>query len=380
MVLSSNAFDEGKAKFQGCTRPGRKLFKMKERYMNNLKRMFAASLVFTLLAVPAFALKTIARSTAPASLVQQSTGALERGYRTGYSDGYQAGYRDAVDRAARDYRNKEDYQRGDRAYLPTYGTMEDYRDGYQQGFEVGYNDGYERRAFKSDVPPGLARRQQPNTQDDDYQSAGVSTSTNVGSTGSSNPNNNTGQGQYGRVYDIPSNTVMLVELLTNLSTDATQRGDRFQARVIEPREYEGAMIDGRVARVKRAGKVSGRAELQLTFEHIRFNDNRGANFEAQVIEVLDNGSGSEGVGDVDTEGGVKGKGTTKDDVAKVGASSGIGAIIGAIAGGGKGAAIGAAIGGAIGTGGVLSQRGKDIRMPQGQQMRIRTSSDTRVQQ
>ena len=35
----------------------------------------------------------------------------------------------------------------------------------------------------------------------------------------------------------------------------------------------------------------------------------------------------------------------KDDAAKVGAASGIGAIIGAIAGGGKGAAIGAIIGG-----------------------------------
>jgi hypothetical protein len=346
--------------------------------MNNLKRMFAASLVFTLLALPAFALTTVAASTAASPLVQQSTGALERGYRTGYSDGYQAGYRDAAEHATRDYRSKEDYQRGDRAYVPAYGTMEDYRDGYQQGFEVGYTDGYERRVFKSDVPAGLARREQTNAQDDPNASVSVSTNTSVGSTSSNYPNNNTGQTQYGRVYDIPSNTVMTVELLTNLSTDTTQRGDRFQARVLEPREYEGAMIDGRVTRVKRAGKVGGRAELQLTFDHIRFNDNRGANFEAQVIEVIDNG-GSEGVGDVDTEGGVKGKGTTKDDVAKVGASTGIGAIIGAIAGGGKGAAIGAAIGGAIGTGGVLSQRGKDIRMPQGQQMRIRTSSDTRVQ-
>jgi hypothetical protein len=182
----------------------------------------------------------------------------------------------------------------------------------------------------------------------------------------------------GGIFDIPANTVMTVELLTNLSTDATQRGDRFQARVLEPREYEGAMLDGRVTRVKRPGKIGGKAELQLTFDHIRFPDNRGANFEAQVIEVLDTG-GSEGVGDVDEEGGVKGKGTTKDDVAKVGAATGIGAIIGAIAGGGKGAAIGAAIGGAIGTGGVLSQRGKDIRMPQGQQMRVRTSSTTRIQ-
>jgi hypothetical protein len=90
-------------------------------------------------------------------------------------------------------------------------------------------------------------------------------------------------------------------------------------------------------------------------------------------------SGRDGVGTVDPEGGVKGRDSTKDDVSKVGAATGIGAIIGAIAGGGKGAAIGAAIGGGIGTGGVLSQRGKDIRLPRGQRLKIRTATDTRLQ-
>ena len=79
---------------------------------------------------------------------------------------------------------------------------------------------------------------------------------------------------------------------------------------------------------------------------------------------------------VDSEGGVKGKDSTKDDAAKVGAASGIGAIIGAIAGGGKGAAIGAIIGGGAGTAGVMTQRGKDIRLEQGQHLKIRTSTDT----
>lgn len=344
--------------------------------MKNLQKIFAASLVFTLCALPTFALAAVPRTTVALPVVQQTTPALERGYRTGYSDGFQSGYRDAVDNAERDYRSKEDYQRGDRAYAPAYGRIEDYRAGYQQGFEVGYNDGFERRTFKPDVPAGLSRRDQSNTPDDDDNGVGVSTSTSVGSNNSGNNNNS--PVLTGGVFDVPSNTVMIVELLTNLSTDTTQRGDRFQARVLEPNEYEGAIIDGRVTRVKRPGRISGKAELQLTFEHIRFNDNRGANFEAQVIEVIDSG-GDGGVGEVDTEGGVKGKGSTKDDVAKVGASTGIGAIIGAIAGGGKGAAIGAAIGGAVGTGGVLSQRGKDIRLPSGQQLRIRTSSTTRIQ-
>jgi len=97
-----------------------------------------------------------------------------------------------------------------------------------------------------------------------------------------------------------------------------------------------------------------------------------------VVEVLPSG-GSTGVGDVDSEGGVKGKGSTRDDIAKVGAATGIGAIIGAIVGGGKGAAIGAAVGGSAGTAGVLSQRGKDLRLARGQQLRIRTATDTSIQ-
>jgi hypothetical protein len=80
--------------------------------------------------------------------------------------------------------------------------------------------------------------------------------------------------------------------------------------------------------------------------------------------------------EIDTEGGVKGQDSTKDDAAKVGAASGIGAIIGVIAGGGKGAAIGAIIGGGAGTAGVMTQRGKDIRLERGQHMKIRTSTDT----
>jgi hypothetical protein len=128
--------------------------------------------------------------------------------------------------------------------------------------------------------------------------------------------------------------------------------------------------------VKRPGKTKGRAELQLTFDQIHLPDNRVASFRADLVEVVQ--MGGDGVSEVDREGGVKGKDDTKGDVTKVGAATGIGAIIGAIAGGGKGAAIGAVIGGAAGTGGVLMQRGQDIRLVPGQQMRIRTSSDTQL--
>ena len=327
--------------------------------MRHLRRFGSIPLALSLII-------TLTSLTCLPAQAQDSMGALERGYRTGYSDGYMAGYRDDADRAPRDFRDEEDYRRADRAYAQSYGALEDYRDGYQQGFEVGYAAGYERRGFDSNIPAGLGRR----GIDDGEAETNINVST--GSTTSG-----TGRVSTRNTITIPADTVLVIELLDNLSTEATQEGDRFQARVLGPAEYEGALIDGRVTRVKRPGKVKGTAELQLTFDQIEL-DGRSAGFRAQVVEVIPMGGG-ESAGGVDSEGGVKGKDSTKGDVTKIGAATGIGAIIGAIAGGGKGAAIGAAIGGAVGTGGVLATRGKEIRLPRGQQLRIRTDSETRIQ-
>jgi hypothetical protein len=301
----------------------------------------------------------------------QGTTALERGYRTGYSDGYTAGYRDITTNAPRNYQNKEDYQKADRSYNDVWGPVEDYRDGYQQGFESGYTAGYDRQQFNSALPSGLRRR-----------GANTNTDTNIGAAppvvnppANSDPvDSNTTTAPNGPLA-IPRNTILALELLTPVSTDVSQRGDRIQARVFEPSQYAGYVVEGRIAQVKRPGKVKGVAELQLAFDQIRSTDNRSATLHAELVEISQVGSQDP---QVDSEGGVKGQDSTKDDATKVGAASGIGAIIGAIAGGGKGAAIGAIIGGGAGTAGVMTQRGKDIRLERGQHMKIRTSADTGV--
>ncbi|HEU4834468.1 MAG TPA: hypothetical protein VFS90_08640 [Pyrinomonadaceae bacterium] len=299
----------------------------------------------------------------------QGTTALERGYRTGYSDGYQAGYSDVSNNAPRNYQNKQDYQKADRSYNDVWGPIEDYRDGYQQGFEAGYTAGFERQQFNSALPSGLRRRGANTSAGNGPAPPDVNPQPNndpVDDNATTAPNGSLG---------IPRNTILALELLTPLSTDASQRGDRIQAKVFEPSEYAGYVVEGRVAAVKRAGKVKGVAELQLAFDQIRSTDNRTATLHAELIEISPIGGDDT---QIDSEGGVKGQDSTKDDVTKVGAASGIGAIIGAIAGGGKGAAIGAIIGGGAGTAGVMTQRGKDIRLERGQHLKIRTSTDTSV--
>jgi hypothetical protein len=279
---------------------------------------------------------------------QTSAATVERGYRTGYSDGYQAGFRDVLDGAPKDHAGRDEYKSADRAYSPSFGRVEDYQDGYRRGFETGYLAGYERRIFDSSIPAGLT--------------AGAGGADPGSGTFSPSPTS------------IPANTALRIELLNDLSTDVSQLGDRFKARVIEPADLEGAIIEGHIARLRRPGKVKGTAELQLTFDKISVNENRAVPFRALVVGVVT--PELAGIGSVDAEGGIKGKDSTGSDVKKVGAGSAVGAVIGAIAGGGKGAAIGAAIGGGAATGGVMATRGDDLRLGRGQQLNIQTSTET----
>jgi hypothetical protein len=333
-------------------------------------------LKFSFLAVISLGLISLAAGTSnvAASVSQTQSTALERGYRTGYSDGYNAGYRDVADHAPRNYQNKDEYQTANRTYNQAWGTLEDYKDGYQQGFETGYATGYDRGNFNSSIPTNLGRRgavdSTPDTTPDSTPANTANNTQSSANTSNSVPVNN------GPVF-IPRDSVLVVELQSGISTEVSQQGDPFQARVTSPNEFAGAIVEGRISRVKRAGKVKGSAQLQLSFDSIRTADGRTSPFNASVVEILDMGNGDSGT--VDSEGGVKGRDSTKDTVSKVGASAGIGAIIGAIFGGGHGAAIGAAVGGSVGTAGVLTSRGKELRLERGQQLKIRTGNETRIQ-
>ena len=340
--------------------------------MKTSRRFSTAALALAL----SFAALSAALVGTPRASAQQY-GAIERGYRTGYSDGYQSGWGDQLKSARADYAAKSDYQAADRAYIAAYGPLEEYRDGYQQGYEVGYAAGYARQGFDSELPAGGVTRRGagPRQTAGGGDSRGGRTDDRQESESVSRGGGSVGPGRAGNVGGpsaVPADIMLTVELSNRLTTDVSQRGDRFEARVVEPQEFAGAVVAGRLADVQRAGKAKGRAHLQLDFEQIQLpGSNNWEEFSAQVVEVMQ--SDTTGTSEVDAEGGVRGRDTTREDVAKVGGAAAIGAIIGAIAGGGKGAAIGAVIGGGAATGGVMSQRGKDIRLEPGQQLRIRTT-------
>jgi hypothetical protein len=295
---------------------------------------------------------------------QDSKIALQRGYRTGYSDGYMSGYRDAIDNAQRGFDRHDEYKKADRAYSRDYGALEDYQDGYRQGFENGYNTGFEKRSFDATLPSDLKKR------------GGLPSSQNVSENGNQPINQTISYTGDDRIIVIPVETELIVELAESLSTEDNKNGDKFVARVVSPAELEGATVEGRISKIQKPGRIKRRAEMSLSFDLIRLNDNRWSNYNAMLTEVLP--IKGDGVRRVDDEGTVEGKSSIKNDSVKVGATTGTGAVIGAVAGGPVGAAVGAGVGAAFGVGAVIVERGKHIKIVKGQQLRIKTAYETQI--
>ncbi len=338
--------------------------------------------------------------------------ALQRGYRTGYSDGYMAGYRDVIDNAAKNPARHSEYTKADRAYNKDYGLLEDYRDGYQQGFETGYGTGYEKRSFDATLPNELQKR---GVVDTNIQVAETNTTTTITTptttttTTTGNPevvqttptNDNTYsentptttttqqtpviQTQNNEVSYVPTNdsvlviptdTELILELIDELSTESSKEGDKFTARIVSPMEMNGAIVEGRISKIQKPGRIKRRSEMLLSFDRIVLNEGRWSNFNAILVEVLP--VKGDNVKRVDTEGTVEGKSSVKGDATKIGGATGAGALIGVIAGGPVGAAVGAAVGASFGVGAVVVERGKHIRLNKAQQLRIKSTYETQI--
>ncbi len=315
---------------------------------------------------------------------QDSGVALQRGFRTGYSDGYMAGYRDTIDSVARNHTRHAEYARADRAFSKEYGYKEDYRDGYQQGFESGYDTGYERRSFEANLPSGLKKRGVIGIRDQSVDTTLIAHSDSDSGTMRTDQKAEPGaptstpayQQQGNAIIIIPRDIELILELQEDLNTEQSREGEKFTARVVSPSEIAGATIEGRVAKVLKPGRIKRRSELLLSFDRIILSDNRWSNFNASLIEVM--AVKGDNVKRVDNEGTAVGQSSLKGDIIKVGGSTGAGALIGGVVGGPVGVAVGAGLGAAFGVGAVVIERGKHIRLNRNQQLRIKTAYETQI--
>lgn len=173
-------------------------------------------------------------------------------------------------------------------------------------------------------------------------------------------------------FFVPDGTQLTARLNQPLSAKQTREGDRFTLSVTNSGQYNGAVIEGVVARSDRSGRLSGRADMTLDFERIRLRNGRTYDFAGTIDRVqLPNGETLR----VDREGNVEEDDSqTSRTVTRSAIGGAIGAVIGAIAGGGKGAAIGAAIGAGAGAGSIFIEGRDDLELPIGTQLFIRASS------
>ena len=154
---------------------------------------------------------------------------------------------------------------------------------------------------------------------------------------------------------IPAGTEINVRLGQTLSSDKSKTGDRWQGTLQRDLTVDnnilarrGDPVEGSVIEAASSGRLSGKAELDLTVVSV--------NGIPVSTESLNKTGGAH----------------KKRNAAAVGGGAVLGAIIGAAAGGGAGAAIGAGSGAAVGTAGAAATGKKNIKYPVETELRFYT--------
>jgi hypothetical protein len=136
---------------------------------------------------------------------------------------------------------------------------------------------------------------------------------------------------------VPQGTALVVKLDQSVSTKYSRSGESFQATVLSPVVVDnqvvipsGTPVEGRVVYAHPSGRLRGRAQLALTLDAMRLNQDT---YELRT-NTVGRTSGSHKV----------------RNIALIGGGGGAGALIGALAAGGKGALIGGPVGAGAGLG------------------------------
>jgi hypothetical protein len=167
---------------------------------------------------------------------------------------------------------------------------------------------------------------------------------------------------------VPAGTQVLLHLRSPIDTKTAKVGDGVYCQTSFPVTQNnvavipaGTYVKGKIAQVKRAGRIKGRAEILFNFTTMIFPNG----YTIDLPGALENAPGSRNSTVTDKEGTVKADGQKGKDVGTVAKTGATGAVVGAVAtGSGKGAGIGGLAGAAVGLGQVLFTRGQDVRIDQ----------------
>src|SRR5437773_889950 len=172
---------------------------------------------------------------------------------------------------------------------------------------------------------------------------------------------------------IPAGTKVPLALKQSISTKNAREGDSvytvttfpvvFNDRIMIP---AGTYVQGKISRVKRGGRIKGRAEVLMHFSTLIYP----SGYTVVLPGAVENVPGAEKTSMKDEEGTIRQDSQTGEKAGKA-ADRGIkgaggGALVGVLASGTRaGAGIGAGIGGAVGIASALATRGNDVRLDAG---------------
>jgi Ca-activated chloride channel homolog len=165
---------------------------------------------------------------------------------------------------------------------------------------------------------------------------------------------------------IPSGHKFIMQLETPLHSRTTRKGDPVEfktagdvildSQVLIP---NGSLVRGIISRAKRAGRMLGRAIIELRFTDIKLADGTTLPIKASITRV--------GFDPVNPQAGedlkLKGETGAAGDAKTIAAGGAQGAIVGILTGSAKGAMYGAATGAAIAVVGIMLKRGPDLDLP-----------------
>jgi hypothetical protein len=167
---------------------------------------------------------------------------------------------------------------------------------------------------------------------------------------------------------IPSGTKVPLKLDHAISTKESHDGDAVYAETTFPVVLNdrvlipaGTYVQGRISRIQRAGRIKGRAEVQMHFTSMIYP----SGYTVMLPGSLENAPGVDKTNVKDQEGTIRGDSQTAEKVGTIAGTAATGTVIGAATAGGKGALIGSGIGGAVGSAIALLTRGNDVKLDVG---------------
>ncbi len=166
-------------------------------------------------------------------------------------------------------------------------------------------------------------------------------------------------------WTIPSGQKFIMRLETAIHTNYNKKGDPVlfetagdivaEENVVIPQKSK---IRGVLTRSKRAGRLAGKAEVEIKLQAVEILSGPLQPIQATIIRV--------GLDPIKPDGGdptIKGDSGSGGSAGTVAKSGAEGAVIGVLMGGPKGAAYGGAVGAGIALGGMLLKRGPDLDLP-----------------